>query len=307
MLGSDVEALFPSLSAKRTARIVREQVIKSNIIWENIDSQWLCLYIHLNRESSADISEIAHLLPRRTPGRRGKEAGMGSLEAKRREIRESGEGNWVWPDTIPTIREIKIMIGIALEIAVKLVFTNFVYTFGGESFLQGFGGPIGARLTMCASRLVMQDWHENFTMRLKQSKIFERLGGLYVDDGRNMLEVFEHGTRFVQETGTLEIMEKWRIEDEKSNRNRKELTRTETQKLMNDINEDLNFTTETEEDFENRRLPTLSFEIWCGENGIRHSYYEKPMRSQILTMDRSSQAENPNSVSLSMNYQEDLR
>ena len=76
---------------------------------------------------------------------------------------------------------------------------------------------------------------------------------------------------------------------------------------MNDINEDLNFTTETEEDFENRRLPTLSFEIWCGENGIRHSYYEKPMRSQILTMDRSSQAENPNSVSLSMNYQEDLR
>ena len=38
-----------------------------------------------------------------------------------------------------------------------------------------------------------------------------------------MLEVFVHGTRFVQETGALEIMEKWRIEDEKSNRNRKNL------------------------------------------------------------------------------------
>ena len=61
---------------------------------------------------------------------------------------------------------------------------------------------------------------------------------------------------------------------------------------MNDINEGLNFTTETESDFENRRLPSLSFDIWSGENGKRHSYYEKPMRSQILTMERSSQAEN---------------
>jgi len=91
-----------------------------------------------------------------------------------------------------------------------MVFTNFIYTFGGENYIQGFGGPIGARLTMCASRLVMHDWHENFVMRLKQSKFFEKLGGLYVDDGRNMYEVFECGTRFVKETGTLEIKEKCR-------------------------------------------------------------------------------------------------
>ena len=99
------------------------------------------------------------MLPKRTPGRRGKEAGLGSLEVRRREVRESGEGNWVWPEAVPTVRETKILIGIALEIAVKMVFTNFVYTFGGESFLQSFGGPIGARLTMCAARLVLQDWH----------------------------------------------------------------------------------------------------------------------------------------------------
>ena len=77
-----------------------------------------------------------------------------------------------------------------------------------------------------------------------------------------------------------------------ANRCRRELTRTEVQCLMNDINEDLRFTTEIEDDFENKRLPTLSFEIWCGEDGIRHSYFEKSMRSQILTMSKSSQAEN---------------
>ena len=161
----------------------------------------------MNREEASGISEIEHLLPKRTPGRRGKEAGMGSLEAKRREVRGSGEGNWIWPDKLPNVKETKALIGIALEIAVKLVFTNFVYTFGGENYLQSFGGPIGARLTMCASRLVMQDWHENFILRLKQSKIFEKLGTLYVDDGRNMWEVFDRGTRYVKETGTLEVMD----------------------------------------------------------------------------------------------------
>ena len=94
------------------------------------------------------------------------------------------------------------------------------------------------------------------------------------------------------ETSTLEISEVWRKEDEEKNRDKKELTRTEMEKLMNDINGDLYFTTETEEDFINKRLPTLSFEMWCDETGIRHSYYEKPMRSQMLTMNKSSQSEN---------------
>ena len=67
---------------------------------------------------------------------------MGSLEAKRREVRESGEGNWIWPEILPTVRETKLLIGIALEIAVKMVFTNFIYTFGGESYLRKARGPI---------------------------------------------------------------------------------------------------------------------------------------------------------------------
>ena len=61
--------------------------------------------------------------------------------------------------------------------------------------------------------------------------------------------------------------------------------------MMNSINKDLEFTTETEKDFNNHRLPTLSFELWSTENGIAHSYFEKEMRSQVLTMKRSSMPE----------------
>ena len=60
---------------------------------------------------------------------------------------------------------------------------------------------------------------------------------------------------------------------------------------MNSISDDLEFTTETEDDFSKKRLPTLSFEMWSEKTGLRHSYFEKSMRSQIMTQKRSSQSE----------------
>ena len=53
----------------------------------------------------------------------------------------------------------------------------------------------------------------------------------------------------------------------------------------------MKFTTEVEEDFDCLRLPTLSFEVWSNSNGIMHSYYEKPMRCQTLTGEKSSQSD----------------
>ena len=38
--------------------------------------------------------------------------------------------------------------------------------------------------------------------------------------------------------------------------------------MMNSINTDLDFITETEKDFTTKRLPTLSFGLWSTENGI---------------------------------------
>ena len=73
--------------------------------------------------------------------------------------------------------------------------------------------------------------------------------------------------------------------------NREEITEREIRAAMNSINRDLIFTTETERDFENKRLPTLSFQMWSELEGIRHSFYEKEMRNQVLTMKRSSQSE----------------
>ena len=67
---------------------------------------------------------------------------------------------------------------------------------------------------------------------------------------------------------------------------------------MNSISPDLMFTTETENDFANKRLPTLSFQLWSDRTGLRHSNFEKDMRCQVLTIRLSSQSEQSSSESL---------
>ena len=96
------------------------------------------------------------------------------------------------------------------------------------------------------------------------------------------------GMRFDPSTKELIFKEEWDNEDKEKGVGKKKRTELELKKIMNSVNPDLKFTTEIESDFETQRLPTLSFEIWSEAEGIRHSYFEKPMRSQILTSKESS-------------------
>ena len=54
-------------------------------------------------------------------------------------------------------------------------------------------------------------------------------------------------------------------------------------KAMNSVNSDLQFSMEICKDFEEGKLPTLSFSNWPEENGLMHTYFEKIMRNQILS------------------------
>ena len=60
-----------------------------------------------------------------------------------------------------------LLMGLAMERAIVFFFENFVYTFGGQIYLQIGGGPIGARLTMAVARLIMQDWKDIYDQILK--------------------------------------------------------------------------------------------------------------------------------------------
>ena len=40
--------------------------------------------------------------------------------------------------------------------------------------------------------------------------------------------------------------------------------------------------------FSDCKLPTLSFRLYLGEDGIEHTYFEKEMKNQVLLMKRSA-------------------
>ena len=88
-----------------------------------------------------------------------------------------------------------------MEIAVQFFFHNFTYTFDGEYFVHSSGGPIGAHLTMALARHVMQSWSESFSTILKENEIGEHfhLSGIYVDDGRNVIDILKSGMRYEKE------------------------------------------------------------------------------------------------------------
>ena len=81
----------------------------------------------------------------------------------------------------------------------------------------------------------------------------------------------------------------WKEEDDMENfSDLKRMGRT-CQVAMNSISPDLQFTVESEEDFENGRIQTLDFEIKAADTGnIEHSFFEKPMQTPLVTMERSA-------------------
>ena len=112
-----------------------------------------------------------------------------------------------------------------------------------------------------------------------------------MDDSLLIVDILKKGVVFDKEKGIFtesEDPEDYIETDLDDDIRRKEI---EILTAMNYINSDLKFTTETERDFGNKRLPTLSFQCWSDITVIRHSYYENEMGSQFLTHKCSSQSE----------------
>ena len=298
LIGNDVVALFPSIKSQNTGRIVRKRIEKSPLKFEGFEYRHGARYIVMNRKYTGDLKELWGVLPYRrkvngvAPGMTGKAIN------DRKEDDPSYQ--WIFPKREPTDRQKRLIIARVAEIGVRVVFENFTYRFGGDTYKQREGGPIGARVTMAAARLVMQEWGETYLKIMQDSGIDPELLAGYVDDGRQGSAVLRQGMRFSRETMKFEMTEEAKEDD----RNREETPNQRMSRIclpaMNAINEDLTFTVEIPEDFKENRLPTLDFLLWLERNGLlNHTYYEKDMKTPYLIMRRSAMSEQQRSAILS--------
>jgi hypothetical protein len=116
---------------------------------------------------------------------------------------------WQFPKAEPTEYQKRILLCRMAEIAVRVVWTNFCYEFGGEIYLQMEGGPIGARITMAASRLVMQEWAEGYRDILDRSEVTIYSHDGYVDDARQNTDLMVRGARYNPERRRFTWREDW--------------------------------------------------------------------------------------------------
>ena len=83
------------------------------------------------------------------------------------------------------------------------------------------------------------------------------LDGSYVDDIRFVVSVLPPGWRWEEKRKKFEFKKEWEEEDISLKESDTVRMAKETNKAMNSIYPFLKFTVETEEDFQNGRLPTL--------------------------------------------------
>ena len=122
-----------------------------------------------------------------TPGMSGKAGNS---------VEDDPELQWAYPKAQPTKLQRRQIISRCCEIAVRVLFEQFVYKFGSTWYHQSSGGPIGMRITMVVARLVMSDWGCKYKKILVDSGIPPDLLGGYVDDGRQESGVLELGMEF---------------------------------------------------------------------------------------------------------------
>ena len=141
LLGNDVVGLFPNIKSKNSARIVRGRVEESDIVFEGFDYKQGGRYIVINKHLTGDLQPIWNVLPWRrkvggtAPGMTGR--GINSEE-------DDPEIQWCYPRAQPTEMQKRQIVSRCCEIAVRVLFENFVYNFCTTWYQRTSGGPIGA-------------------------------------------------------------------------------------------------------------------------------------------------------------------
>ena len=102
---------------------------------------------------------------------------------------------WVFPNVIMTKLEQKELIATVVQIATEALFRKHFYNFGGKTYQQRSGGPIGLRGTCAVARVCMQLWDIKWKNKIGNLGIKTWLLGRYMDDACAFLPSLWHAWR----------------------------------------------------------------------------------------------------------------
>ena len=288
MIGFDVDALYPSLDWENTEEVIGESIRNSNIVFEDVDILEGCRYIALNWSGEkCRQSPLSRVLPVRR-ARTGTRPGITGTGPLGPEIHDQEQ--WRFPDVVITEDERRAITATVISIAVKELFSNHLYTFGGRTYKQSKGGAIGLRATCAIARVVMNMWDDLWTQKLRDLNIRVELYTRYMDDGRAMIHPIRPGWR-VCEDGGLRFCKAWFEEDRRLSST--ERTKRVLGETMRGVMRGINMTMETKDDFCGEYLPTLDVNLAITpSNRLKFKHFEKPTSSNLTLQKRTAMEEN---------------
>ena len=287
MIGADVISLYPNLDVDQVVLRIEEEVRRTDMVFSNVDYLEATRYLALNwSQEDCRSSCLRRVLPLRRK-RTGTRPGITGEGPRNRE--RGDQEQWCFPRVVLKEWEKKQIIASVIKVATETMFKKHFYSFGGKTFHQKGGGPIGLRGTCAVARLIMQIFDWKWGKLLEELRVRTHGRIRYMDDFRTLLAPFRAGWRW--NNGRISFCRRW--EDQDKSLTPIERTKRVLMGTMGNIEGYLGFTAETEEDFLDGWLPTLDTALRVtDQNQVAFKFWEKPTNCNRTLHMRTAMGEN---------------
>ena len=167
-------------------------------------------------------------------------------------------------------------IATMIKISVILMSKTTCYSFGGALYIQRSGAGIGLRASAYLAKITIGSWDQAWAEIMYSWGLKCKLYMRYIDDLRLYAYPIKQGWRWTEQG--------WRYDSSyKGNACDIRNTCEEFCKHFNAVMDFLEFTTESEVDFESGYLPTLDTQTKVLNNGsILYKFFPKPMKNNLV-------------------------
>ena len=260
IMSLDVSAMYPSLDTTVSSKLVMRGVIDSQVQFQNIDYREVGKVLRvLCSDNELKTNKIITVVP-------AKSMDLVSMTQKSQitylkgESASKGVDKWVWrTNREPSDKQKTKMMGLLLEKIVKWIMENHIYMFDSELYRQTSGAPIGLKISVSISRIVMIFWDRWMMIRMIDKNLKTEVFLRYVDDCSIVVRVKKSD---FNEDGELDY----------------QVAQLVTQEADQVLPGTLRFESDFCSQNYDKMLPILVGQCWIDVAGLmKHTLYKKPI------------------------------
>ena len=281
---TDFKAYYPSLPVQRSAQIVKEMIMESEVKILTDDRE-LGLFL----ASTMTKEEVRRLNLEEVVQERLHNSGA-APGITSREILSRGPicpTKWKVQKRAPTEEERRLMLGTMVEIAINVCMNHHFYMHNEVVKRQTEGAGIGLRLSEALGRAFGLNWDGKLIRKLERLNWKPKMIKRYVDDLDAVVNGVKAGTKYNA------VDEKIEVTEEQIGIDREKEVDEVTMRVFGEVANSIDPSIEVEIDYpskyEDKMMPILDMKMAMNnKNEVVHCFYRKPQSNKFTMMARSA-------------------